>query len=151
MRKCLCGGVKDCENGDGDEREGGWEAVMEKANTKAMKNKRLCSVFEMAMPKGVKRGENWKRTGWRGFWRLMERVRAEDKGGPYLTGPGLFCTVVNRAKWTQGPWFTVYLGPGPGSEVGLVYHSTPARDWRPLLRKVLDPPLITFVKQKYTI
>ena len=31
-----------------------------------------------------------------------------------------------RAKWTRGPWFNVYLGPGSGYEVGLEYHSTPA-------------------------
>ena len=45
MRK-LRGGVKDCENGNGDERveegkrdrEGGWEVLTEKENTKAVKN-----------------------------------------------------------------------------------------------------------------
>ena len=33
----------------------------------------------------------------------------------------------NRARLTRGTWFDLYLGPGPGpgSEVGLVYHSTP--------------------------
>ena len=46
-------------------------------------------------------------------------------GGPHFTRLGLFRTLTKRAKQTRGPWFNGYLGPGPGSKVGSLYHSTP--------------------------
>ena len=49
---------------------------------------------------------------------------AKEKGGPHLTGAGLFVTMTKRARQTRGPTFNGVLGPGPGFKVGLLYHST---------------------------
>ena len=96
-----------------------------KVNTKAMKILEVLSVLMIVMAQGCKEGRMGWGTGWRGFWRLMMQGRAEEKGGPYLRGPGLFCTMVNHMKWTLRPWFSMYLGQGPEYGVGFVYHSTP--------------------------
>ena len=123
--ECLSGGESDCENGWKEEREEERSVWMEKVNTKAVKILEVLSVLVIVMARGCEEGWMGWRTGWRGFWQLMMQGRAEEKGGPYLTGPGLFCVMVNCAKWTWGPWFSMYLGLEPGYGVWLVYHSTP--------------------------
>ena len=129
--ECLSGGANDCENGWKEEREEERSVWMEKVNTKAVKILEVLSVLMIVMARGCEEGRMGWGIGWWGFWRLMMQGRAEEKGGPYLTRPGLFCTMVNHVKWTRGPWFSMHLWPVPGYGVGLVYHSTPALpDWQ---------------------
>ena len=131
--------------------EEGRSVWMEKVNTKAVKILEVLSVLVIVMAQGCEEGRMEWGTGWRGFWQLMMQSRAEEKLGPYLTGPGLFCTMVNHAKWTRGPWFSVYLGLGPGYGVGLVYHSTPVRSECPSIRVLVKRTTSCYDQKNITV
>ena len=67
---------------------------------------------------GVTKGEGF-------HLKLLMSGRATEEGSPYFTMPGLFRMLAECVKQARGPWFNGYLGPGPGSKVGSLYHSTP--------------------------